>query len=747
MPPAPTLRHREERNEKIRLWIDFYLVNEYRTFGMSRPFPILPPTYYRDHFLEMVAFVTSVYGDMLGEAERDFIDDFNGLGVSAQCLFIRMSNRKKAVFSTADLAYSEIDEVEDGLAQLLQSGFARPMAPHDYRGCLDGLPKPDLLDIARRNGLRVRSSWPKAQLLAHVHGELAFDDFCADYDVSGLLTPAHRDTLGFLLYLYFGKLNDNLINFTLRDLGIVSVKSQDSYQARFHSLDEARAGYVYTTALRKLKSGEAGAVDIADQLDNFPSADNDFTRGLRDKLVFVLGQAFEKARDTGRAIDLYQSSTAFDSHERVVRLLYAQGEHDRVRALLETMLDSPEHDEEYIFAEDFYRRKFGEGKGRRTGVFTELLRASQTIEVDELYRGQPEEAAIRHFAQDGWAAWHTENGLWPSLFGLIFWDELFETPGALSSGFDLVPQTLKDRTFHKVFAAKIAEKLAAVEAGRGMNMVLQTVIDHAGDDNGIVWWHDSLGPLMGQLLRNAPPKAVAGVLERMSQDYYGLRDGFPDLMLTRDGQVRFIEIKAEGDSVRRHQLARLNLLRGLGFEAEICRVKYRIDPDQIYVVVDVETTGGRPPNDRVTEIGAVKIQRGEIIGEWHSLINPQRHIPAFITQLTGISNTMVRDAPVFADVAADFAAFMDGAIFVAHNVNFDHGFIGSEFRRLDMRFKLPKLCTVSSMRKHYPGHASYGLAALCQIYDIRLENHHRALDDARAAAQLLRMVNEKRMAA
>ena len=722
-------------------------MNEYRTLSMSRPFPVLPPTYYRDHFLEMTGFVASVYGDLLGEAERDFIDDFHGLGVAAQCLYIRMSNRKKAVFSPADLAYGEIDAIEDGLEQLLHSGFARTVDENDYRGLLDGLAKADLTDIARRNGLKIRSSWPKPQLLDFVRTELPFDAFCCDYDVSQLLIPAHRDTLGFLLYLYFGKLNDNLLSFTLRDLGIVSVKSQDSYQARFHSLDEARSGYVYTTALRRLKAGEAGAVDIADQLENFPSADNDFTRGLRDKLVFVLGQAFEKARDTARAIDLYQGSTAFDSHERIVRLLYAQGEHDRVRALLETMLDSPEHDEEYIFAEDFYRRKFGEGKGRRTGVFTELLRASQTIEVDELYRGQPEEAAIRHFAQDGWAAWHTENGLWPSLFGLIFWDELFETPGALSSGFDLVPQTLKDRTFHKVFAATIADKLAAVEAGKGMNIVLQTVIDHAGDENGIVWWHDSLGPLMGQLLRNAPPKAVAGVLERMSQDYYGLRDGFPDLMLTRDGQVRFVEIKAEGDSVRRHQLARLNLLRGLGFEAEICRVKYRIDPDQIYVVVDVETTGGRPPNDRVTEIGAVKIQRGEIIGEWHSLINPQRHIPAFITQLTGISNTMVRDAPVFADVAADFAAFLDGAIFVAHNVNFDHGFIGSEFRRLDMRFKLPKLCTVSSMRKHYPGHASYGLAALCQIYGIGLENHHRALDDARAAAQLLRMVNEKRMAA
>ena len=711
---------------------------------MSRSFPILPPTYYRDHFLEMIGFVTSVYGEMLGEAEQAFTDDFLRLGDAAQCLYVRMSNRKKAVFTAEDLDYSEIEDVLDGLAELRARGFAREVGANDYHGFLSGLAKPDLLELARRNGLaKVRSGWPKPQLVAHVAGELAFDDFTVDYDLSGHMVPARKDTLGFLLYLYFGKLNDSLINFTLRDLGIVSVRTQESYQARFHSLDEARAGYVYTTALRKLRSGEANPFVIAGQIDNFPAADNDFIQTLRDQLLFLLGQAFEKQKDAAGAIALYERSMAFDSRERVVRLLHAKGESERAKMMLEVMLASPSHDEEYVFADDFYRRKFGQAK---TGVFTELLRNSQTIEVDELYRGYAEEAAILHFGKDGWTAHHTENGLWPSLFGLIFWDELFETPGSLSSGFDLVPQTLKDRRFHRVHADAIAAKLTAIDAGKALDMVRDTAVAHAGDENGIVWWHDDLGVLMAQLLNAAPPAAVRGVMERMTQDFYALRDGFPDLMLTRERDIRFVEIKAEGDQVRRNQLARLNLLKSLGFQADICRVKYRIDPDQVYVVIDVETTGGRPPNDRVTEVGAVKIKAGQVIAEWQSLINPQRHIPAFITDLTGISNSMVRDAPVFAEIADDLAAFMEGAIFVAHNVNFDYGFISSEFRRLNMRFRFPKLCTCATMRKHYPGNASYGLGALCRDYNIRLDNHHRALDDAKAAAELLLMVNEKRLA-
>ncbi len=710
---------------------------------MSRTFPVLPPTYYRDHFLEMIGFVTSVYGEMLGEAEHDFIEGFLELSEAAQCLFVRMSNRKRQVFTFDDLDYGEIDDVAGGLDELLDSGFARRLNDADYRAVLDAMTKPDVVEVARRHGLEVKSGWAKGRLVEHVLSHLAFDDFAGDFDLSGFVAPAERDTLGFLLYLYFGRLNENLLSFTLRDLGVVSVREQDSYRARFHSLEEARGGYVYTAIVRALKAGEADIDALFEQLDKLPAIQADFIESLRNTMLFLLGQALEKRKDVDRAIAVYERATAFDSRERVVRLLHGQGEHDRVRTMLEAMLDSPDDDEEFIFADDFYRRKFDKV---RTSVFTALLRDSEVIEVDELYRGFAEEAAIRHFAADGWNAHHTENGLWPSLFGLVFWEELFET-GGMSSGFDRVPQCLKDRSFHRLFAAEIDAKLARVRAGRGLDMVRDAVMNHAGDDNGIVWWSDSLGPVMAQLLMSAPAEAVAAVLRRMSEDFYGLRDGFPDLMLTREGQIRFVEIKAEGDAVRRHQLARLNLLKGLGFAADIARVRYRIDPDQTYVVVDVETTGGRPPNDRVTEIGAVKIRGGVVVDEWHSLINPERHIPGYITDLTGISNAMVADAPVFADVAESFATFLAGAVFVAHNVNFDHGFIGAEFRRLDMRFRLPKLCTVSSMRKYYPGHESYSLGRLCQVYGIRLENHHRALDDARAAAELLLMVNQRRLKA
>src|ERR1700759_1384953 len=151
----------------------------------------------------------------------------------------------------------------------------------------------------------------------------------------------------------------------------------------------------------------------------------------------------------------------------------------------------------------------------------------------------------------------------------------------------------------------------------------------------------------------------------MCENFRDMRDGFPDLMLAKDDEVSFLEVKAEGDAIRRNQLTRLRQLGNAGIRAEIGRVDFRFDPEQVYVVVDIETTGGWASGDRITEIGAVKIRNHEVIGEWHSLLNPQRSIPAKIVQLTGITNDMVRDAPLFNEVADRFMRFMDDSIFVA----------------------------------------------------------------------------------
>lgn len=156
----------------------------------------------------------------------------------------------------------------------------------------------------------------------------------------------------------------------------------------------------------------------------------------------------------------------------------------------------------------------------------------------------------------------------------------------------------------------------------------------------------------------------------------------------------------------------------------------------MYAIIDIETTGGSPFKDKITEIGIVVHDGQKVTKEYSTLINPERSIPYYITKLTGINNEMVAEAPYFYEVAKEVIEITDGNIFVAHNVNFDYNFIRAEFKNLGYDFKRNKLCTVQLSRKLIPGHASYSLGKLCADFNIQINGRHRALGDAAATAQL-----------
>ena len=164
----------------------------------------------------------------------------------------------------------------------------------------------------------------------------------------------------------------------------------------------------------------------------------------------------------------------------------------------------------------------------------------------------------------------------------------------------------------------------------------------------------------------------------------------------------------------------------------------------IYTIVDIETTGGSHGN-RITEIAAVKTDGTTILSEYESLINPEVFIPKSITLLTGISNNMVAYAPKFEDVADEFYQFLEGTIFVAHNVSFDYGIIKNHFEDLGTTFNQKKLCTVRLSRTIIPGYPSYSLGKICTNLGITNGSRHRAMGDAKATIELFHhlLVNDK----
>ena len=164
-----------------------------------------------------------------------------------------------------------------------------------------------------------------------------------------------------------------------------------------------------------------------------------------------------------------------------------------------------------------------------------------------------------------------------------------------------------------------------------------------------------------------------------------------------------------------------------------------------YAVVDVETTGGGPHRGhRMTEIAIVRVDRGEIVDEFSTLLNPGRSIPPMITSITGIHPAMVEGAPYFEHVAEEVLERLEGRVFVAHNAQFDRSFVRAELQEaMGDAPDLPPLCTVQMARGLLPRLRRRNLDALAQHYRIPIHARHRAAGDALATARiLLRLLDE-----
>nr|WP_206037933.1 DEDD exonuclease domain-containing protein [Rhodococcus sp. HNM0569] len=168
--------------------------------------------------------------------------------------------------------------------------------------------------------------------------------------------------------------------------------------------------------------------------------------------------------------------------------------------------------------------------------------------------------------------------------------------------------------------------------------------------------------------------------------------------------------------------------------------------DTTFVVVDLETTGGKPGEDAITEIGAVKIRGGEIIGEMATLVDPGRAIPPYIVEITGITSAMIVGAPRIERVLPSFLEFARGAVLVAHNARFDTGFLRAAAARCGHDWpSFTVLCTVKLARRVLTRDEapSVKLSNLARLFAVPTTPTHRALDDARATVEVLHALLER----
>jgi len=194
--------------------------------------------------------------------------------------------------------------------------------------------------------------------------------------------------------------------------------------------------------------------------------------------------------------------------------------------------------------------------------------------------------------------------------------------------------------------------------------------------------------------------------------------------LLEDAEIIFILLQASGYPIAQFE----NMYR-----LETCFTSYE---SQRYCVIDIETNGSKPGTSQVIEIGAVMLEGGKVVDRFETFVECA-FLPEYITKITGIEPTDLIDAPTRKEALTRLRHFMGDAIFVAHNANFDYGFLNASFDRFGLgQIGNPKLCTIDLARRTFESER-YGLAYLIDFLEIETATHHRAYSDAVCAAKVM----------
>ncbi|WP_193226675.1 exonuclease domain-containing protein [Pseudoalteromonas distincta] len=708
----------------------------------------LPAKYYLAHFRELIEFVTSKCMHLLEPKHSEFISKINQLDEQSQCMLARVYSRKPYLVQAQSLNYEEITSPHQAIYTLKKAGILFEPNEQHYSQLLAHLTKPSLVELLSNYSEQIsfKKSAAKGALvdIAHEFFKACPQELAPLY--SQYVINNRSDYYEYFEFLFAGKLSSGDVNhqnrFVMRDLGLTATREGHSESlSRFETLDEAQSNYLlnrYRLAFKNI-TDESDYVALASQV-LVQAAHGAIAVVLKNKLLVRLYRQL-KTVDSELAFSLLEGCVDdSEAQEIQIREQYRLGNKEWVKARLEAIIENPLTDDLLYFADDFLMRKFN--KKTRSRLSAMLADTQCVLEIDELYRGEVEQGVNDYYTRQGMQVFNTENTLWQSLFGLVFWHELFvESPYPPCNEFDIYPQVLRLGNFYEAQQTQINERLAQCKTSQALlNLVCKNAAQYFDQPNGLFRWRSNLLEPLEALILNSPLEALIAHLTAMSKHYLQLKDGYPDLMVINNGQVHFEEVKAPGDKLRRNQLTTIDNLKKVGFTVHIAAVKWFVDPNRVYSVVDIETTGGLKGGNRITEIGIVKVRHGKVIDTWTSLVNPERHIPGFITSLTGISDSMVYNAPVFADIVKPLLDKLAGSIFVAHNVNFDYGFIKKECEVAGHFFKMPKMCTVVESRKAFKGLKSYSLGNLSAHFNLNLTSHHRALADATATAELLLLI-------
>jgi hypothetical protein len=542
------------------------------------------PYYYLENFNVALDWLRDRYRELLADEERRFMADFARVRTESAALVVRMIMRQGDLFRTSKLNYGEIGCPRTAAAPLVELGWLDPRPAVSFPSLCRILRK---AEICSALGLRGAARAVRKAELAPLLGETAAEartlqdwwpqapDILIQVKIAALCER--------LRLMFFGNFHQTWSEFVLADLGIFRyekvcvAESARAFQTRAQ-IEHFHAIY----RCRELLSAAAPLEEVLAAVPApLPGTAGTWIEAKRAKLLFHIGQCYEKAPDLPRALALYRECDHPEARIRSIRVLEKLERLPEAAALLAEVRENPASELESQLSARILPRL-----NRKLHGAAEPRQARSTwadMELELPYPDPPqrvESLVSEHLSVPEAPVVYVENTLLNSLFGLLCWDAIFAPlPGAFFHAFHAAPADLLEPEFPRRRSQQFATCFAQLENGSYRDTILHTFETKAGIQSAFVFWGALTRPLLELALDCIPARHLRLVCERLLADIRTHRSGLPDLIQLWPAQRRYrlIEVKGPGDRLQDNQLRWLNFCRAHAIPVCVCKVTWRTE--------------------------------------------------------------------------------------------------------------------------------------------------------------------------
>ncbi|RYY74739.1 MAG: VRR-NUC domain-containing protein [Gammaproteobacteria bacterium] len=545
----------------------------------------IPPDYYLTNFKFLVKWVVARYADLLDKSEQDFVEKFERLGHSSQCLFVRLSSRKGNLFRTDKWKYTEISSLEAAAEGLIRSGFISTNSLLSISDAVNLLTKAEALTLFK-NELKTYKNERKevlVELLAQQYPSTNTWRFWTQHKFGDVYRIETGNIIANFMLLFFGNAHQNLTEFVLQDLGLYRYENYEIHQhnrifksraelEEYQQLLLLREQLAMVTTLDEL-------IAITEALGSNPASKAMETRYAR--FYNQLAYEFERFGQDNIAFGLYQKSHLPPARERRIRVLEKQGEYAAAWQLLTELIDKPYNEHELQVGERMIARlskKVGNSilKKKPSSILTTHLELPRLCDETGSYLNV-EEISRLYFNVESAPCFYVENQLLIGLFGLWLWPEIFRNvDGAFANPFQSAPLDMYDASFIRL-RPQISELWNLFDDNSHQEHIRNYWKEKYGLENHFVNWRYLDQTALEYALDCIPAQHLKFIFKRLLFDVKSNRSGLPDLIqfFPEQRHYRMLEIKGPGDRIQDNQQRWLEYFLKHGIPAEVIYVKWQ----------------------------------------------------------------------------------------------------------------------------------------------------------------------------